>query len=47
MKKMSKEERNDYVDKKSKEKQVIKSFRQSRGLFGLLGDAIKFARAFR
>jgi electron transfer flavoprotein-quinone oxidoreductase len=37
----------DGVDKKSKEKQVIKSFRQSRGLFGLLGDAIKFARAFR
>jgi electron transfer flavoprotein-quinone oxidoreductase len=33
--------------KKSKEKQVVKSFRQGRGLFGLMGDAIKFARAFR
>lgn len=37
----------DGVDKKTKEKEVISAFRQSRGLFGLLGDAIKFARAFR
>jgi electron transfer flavoprotein-quinone oxidoreductase len=37
----------DGLDKKSKEKQVTKSFRQGRGLFGLVGDAIKFARAFR
>ncbi len=37
----------DGLDKKSKEKEVVKSFRQGRGLFGLVGDAIKFARAFR
>lgn len=37
----------DGVDKKTKEREIFKTFRQSRGLFGLLGDAIKFARAFR
>lgn len=37
----------DGIDKKSKEKEVTQSFRSSRGLFGLVGDAIKFARAFR
>lgn len=37
----------DGQDKKSKEKQVTKAFREKRGLFGLVGDAIKFARAFR
>ncbi|MTJ81056.1 MAG: NAD(P)-binding protein [Telmatospirillum sp.] len=37
----------DGLDKKTKEKQVTRAFRERRGLFGLVGDAIKFVRAFR
>jgi electron transfer flavoprotein-quinone oxidoreductase len=37
----------DGVEKAAKEKQIFRNLRQSRGLFGLVGDAIKFARAFR
>jgi electron transfer flavoprotein-quinone oxidoreductase len=36
----------DGVDKKTKEKEVRKSFRQRRSLFGLMGDAFKLWRAF-
>ena len=37
----------DGVDKKSKEKAIMRSVRQARGLRGLLGDAYKLARAWR
>ena len=37
----------DDQDKKSKEREVFRSFRQARGIMGLLGDAFKFMRAFR
>ncbi|PXW24021.1 FAD-dependent monooxygenase [Paraburkholderia caballeronis] len=37
----------DGVDKKSKEREVIASFRRSRSLTGLVGDAYKLWRAFR
>ncbi|WP_142847660.1 FAD-dependent oxidoreductase [Telmatospirillum sp. J64-1] len=37
----------DGIDKLSKEKQISRSFRQSRSLFGLVGDAVKLVRAFR
>jgi electron transfer flavoprotein-quinone oxidoreductase len=37
----------DGVDKRSKEKQIMQSFRNSRSLPGLLGDAFKLARVFR
>jgi electron transfer flavoprotein-quinone oxidoreductase len=37
----------DGVDKKSKEREIFKSFRGSRGVAGLLGDAFKLWRAFR
>ncbi len=37
----------DGVDKLSKEKQISKSFRQSRGLVGLVSDAVKLVRALR
>jgi electron transfer flavoprotein-quinone oxidoreductase len=36
----------DGVDKKSKEKQIRRSFRQRRSLVGLMGDAFKLWRAF-
>ena len=37
----------DGVDKRSKEKQIMQSFRQTRSLTGLLGDAFKLARVWR
>jgi electron transfer flavoprotein-quinone oxidoreductase len=37
----------DGVDKRSKEKQILASFRKSRKLGGLLGDAFKIARVWR
>lgn len=37
----------DGVDKKSKEREVMSSFRKSRSLTGLVGDAYKLWRAFR
>jgi len=37
----------DNVDKKSKEREVFASFRQTRSLAGLVGDAFKLWRAFR
>lgn len=37
----------DGVDKKTKENQIISSFRKARSLSGLLGDAFKLARAWR
>lgn len=37
----------DGVDKRSKEKEIMGSFRKSRSIFGLLGDAFKLARAWR
>lgn len=37
----------DGVDKRSKEKQIIRSFRKGRSLPGLIGDAFKLARAWR
>ncbi|MDR3326083.1 MAG: FAD-dependent monooxygenase [Rhodospirillaceae bacterium] len=37
----------DGIDKKSKGKQIIRSFRKGRGLFGLIADSIKFVRAIR
>ena len=36
----------DGVDKKTKEKQIMSSFKQQRSLFGLMGDAYKLWRAF-
>jgi electron transfer flavoprotein-quinone oxidoreductase len=36
----------DGTDKKSKEREVRRSFGQRRGLFGLMGDAFKLWRAF-
>ena len=37
----------DGVDKRSKEKQIMGSFRRSRSVLGLVGDAFKLARAWR
>ncbi|TIX51650.1 FAD-dependent oxidoreductase [Alteraurantiacibacter aquimixticola] len=37
----------DGVDKKSKEKAIMKNFRETRTLRGMLGDAFKLARAWR
>ncbi|MCC9624193.1 FAD-binding protein [Thalassospira sp. MA62] len=37
----------DGKDKRAKEKEIMASFRQSRGIWGLLGDAFKLARAWR
>ncbi|MDD4885774.1 MAG: FAD-dependent monooxygenase [Thiomonas sp.] len=37
----------DGADKKTKEREILKSFRGSRGVAGLLGDAFKLWRAFR
>jgi electron transfer flavoprotein-quinone oxidoreductase len=37
----------DGVDKRSKEKQIMSHFRQSRSLTGLIGDAFKIARMWR
>ncbi|MGD0633366.1 MAG: FAD-dependent oxidoreductase [Beijerinckiaceae bacterium] len=37
----------DGVDKRSKENQILKSFRKGRTLSGLIGDAFKLARAWR
>jgi len=37
----------DGVDKKSKQKQIAKSFRESRSLIGLVGDVYKLVRALR
>jgi electron transfer flavoprotein-quinone oxidoreductase len=37
----------DHVDKKTKEREVFASFRQSRSLAGLVGDAYKLWRAIR
>lgn len=37
----------DGVDKRSKERQIMQSFRNSRSLPGLIGDAFKLARVFR
>lgn len=37
----------DGIDKRSKEKQIMSSFRKSRSVLGLVGDAFKLARAWR
>jgi electron transfer flavoprotein-quinone oxidoreductase len=37
----------DGVDKVSKEKAILRSFREGRSLFGMIGDALKLARAWR
>jgi electron transfer flavoprotein-quinone oxidoreductase len=37
----------DGVDKKTKQKQIFASFRQSRNLLGLIGDAFRIARVMR
>ncbi len=37
----------DGVDKKSKQREIVRSFRRSRRIGGLVGDAVKMARAFR
>ncbi|HYG87269.1 MAG TPA: FAD-dependent monooxygenase [Azospirillum sp.] len=37
----------DSVDKLTKEKEILRSFVKKRSVFGLVGDAIKLARAFR
>jgi electron transfer flavoprotein-quinone oxidoreductase len=37
----------DSVDKKTKEKEIMKSFVKKRSVFGLVGDAIKLVRAVR
>ena len=37
----------DNIDKKTKEKQIFSSFRQTRSFTGLVGDAFKLWRAFR
>lgn len=37
----------DSVDKLTKEKEILRSFVKTRSVFGLVGDAIKLARAFR
>ena len=37
----------DGVDKKTKEREILSSFRKSRSLAGLMGDAFKLWRAFR
>jgi electron transfer flavoprotein-quinone oxidoreductase len=37
----------DGIDKISKEKEIIRSFRTSRTVFGLVGDAFKLVRAWR
>ena len=37
----------DGVDKKTKEREILKSFTASRSLFGLMGDAFKMWRAMR
>lgn len=37
----------DGIDKRTKEKQIMSSFRKSRSVMGLVGDAFKLARAWR
>ncbi|CCG07744.1 FAD-dependent oxidoreductase [Pararhodospirillum photometricum] len=37
----------DGVDKLTKEKEIARSFRKARGVLGLVGDAVKVARAWR
>ncbi len=37
----------DGVDKLTKEKEIIRGFRKARGMLGLVGDAVKVARAWR
>ena len=37
----------DGVDKKTKENQIVGSLRKARGVWGLVGDAVKLARAWR
>ncbi|HYG89496.1 MAG TPA: FAD-dependent monooxygenase [Azospirillum sp.] len=37
----------DSVDKRTKEKEILRSFVKKRSVFGLVGDAIKLARAIR
>jgi electron transfer flavoprotein-quinone oxidoreductase len=37
----------DGVDKKTKERAIVSSFRKSRSFAGLVGDAFKIWRAFR
>ncbi|MCB2076928.1 MAG: FAD-dependent oxidoreductase [Novosphingobium sp.] len=37
----------DGVDKKSKEKAIFRNFRETRTIFGMLGDAFKLVRAWR
>jgi len=37
----------DGIDKRTKEKEILASFRKGRSLTGLIGDAFKFARAWR
>jgi electron transfer flavoprotein-quinone oxidoreductase len=37
----------DGVDKRTKEKEILRSFRKGRSLSGLLGDAFQLARAWR
>ncbi|MCB9947557.1 MAG: FAD-dependent monooxygenase [Rhodospirillaceae bacterium] len=37
----------DGVDKRTKERSILRNFRRGRGLIGLVGDAYKMARAFR
>lgn len=37
----------DGIDKRTKEKEILASFRKGRSITGLIGDAFKFARAWR
>jgi electron transfer flavoprotein-quinone oxidoreductase len=37
----------DGTDKKTKENEILASFRKGRSVTGLIGDALKFARAWR
>lgn len=37
----------DGIDKRTKEKEIVGSFRQGRSVLGLVGDAVKLARAWR
>lgn len=37
----------DGIDKRAKEREILRSFRKARGLPGLIGDAFKLARAWR
>ena len=37
----------DGVDKKSKEKEIFKAFREARTIWGMIGDAFRVVRAWR